>query len=164
MRTLLCWLCLVTVVTAVDIPVKVTRVHDGDTFTVDVPQWLAAPGTAVVAKSMPVRIAGIDCPEMRDPNPTIRNAAVVAKLQAESLLKSGKVVLRDPQRDKYFRLNAQVLAGGVDVGKSLIEAKLAKPYDGGTKSPWTVSDLPQTKPKARTVPFSQYRFLRRPFR
>lgn len=161
MRTLICWLCLVSVVTAVDIPVKVTRVHDGDTFTVDVPQWLVAPGAEVVAKNVSVRIAGIDCPEIHDPNPLIRNAATVAKLQAESLLKGGKVVLRDPKRDKYFRLNAQVLAGGVDVGKSLIDAKLAKPYDGGTKSPWTVTDLskPTTtaqKPTPRYYPFRKF--------
>lgn len=160
-RTLLCWLVLCSVTAAVDVPVKVTKVHDGDTFTVDVPQWLKAPGAAVVAKNMSVRIAGIDCPEIHDPNPVIRNAAAVAKLQTESLLK-GKVVLRDPKRDKYFRLNARVIADGVDVGKSLLDAKLAKAYDGGTKSPWTVADLPQAaKPVTRQPTIRLFLWRRR---
>lgn len=105
-------------------------VHDGDTFTVNIRGW-----HPVVGNKMPVRIKGIDTPEITDDRPEIKEKAI----QAKKLLKSsldGKIRLYRVSRDKYFRLNADVFVKGKDIGKILLESGLAKPYDGGTKSPW----------------------------
>ncbi len=37
-------------------------------------------------------------------------------------------------RDKYFRIDARVLADGQDLADLLISQGLAVPYDGGTKT------------------------------
>ena len=50
-----------------------------------------------------------------------------------------------PLRDKYFRINARVIADGQDLSEMLVVKGLAIPYDGGTKTKdWCVEalDLP----------------------
>jgi endonuclease YncB( thermonuclease family) len=48
-----------------------------------------------------------------------------------------QIRLVHPGRDKYFRLDARVLADGQDLGAILIERGLAVPYAGDTKThPW----------------------------
>ncbi len=47
------------------------------------------------------------------------------------------VDLIDVERGKYFQIVATIMADGVNLGKSLIEASLAVPYDGrGKKHDW----------------------------
>ena len=160
-RTLLCWLLLCSSASAVDLVVTLDHVHDGDTFSVDIPAWAATGASAaVVADNMPVRVAGIDCPESHDPNPIVHAyAAKVTAYVTQRLKRASTVVLRDPARDKYFRLNAVVLVDGDDLGAELIAMKYAKPYDGGTKSPWTPADCGQPAPPQQPRP-RFFRFLR----
>ena len=50
------------------------------------------------------------------------------------ILKSAEhITLKNMERGKYFRIAADVLVDGEDLGNMLIEAGLAVRYDGGKK-------------------------------
>ena len=52
----------------------VVRVCDGDTVVVDIPEY-----PDVVGKDIRVRLAGVNAPELRDPDPGLRQAAWAAR-------------------------------------------------------------------------------------
>lgn len=111
---------------------KVMSIYDGDTFKVTISSW-----PSIAGDNIGVRVKGIDCPEMRDKDKTIKERAQQAKQYTVKRLREGKVIwLKNIQRDKYFRILADVEIDGKDLGKELIEKSLAKPYDGGTKEGW----------------------------
>ena len=83
---------------------------------------------------MPIRISGIDCPEMRDKREEIKLLALRARNFTEKKLKSGTVIkLRNMKRGKYFRIVADIEVDGVDLGQLLIREGLAKRYGGGKR-------------------------------
>ena len=110
----------------------VVSVYDGDTLTVrvdDLPTWLG--------QTIPVRVRGIDTPEMRDKRPEVRALARKAKDVALNLCPPGmEVALTGIKRGKYFRLVAFVNCDGRDLSQALLDQKLAHTYDGGKKEPW----------------------------
>lgn len=111
---------------------KVDRVHDGDTFIVSIEGV-----HPIIGHEVSVRINGIDAPEITDHRPEIKALAVEARdFVAYRLSQTKNVELIDLQRDKYFRLLADVYLDGVNLGDELIEAGLAHPYDGHTKPLW----------------------------
>ncbi len=111
---------------------EVTSIYDGDTFRVTIRNW-----PAVAGQRVPVRLYGIDTPEMRDKRPKVRDLARRAKQFSVEHLRNGKrIELREIRRDKYFRLLAEVWIDGQSLGALLLKAGLAKPYDGGTKNSW----------------------------
>lgn len=111
---------------------KVNRVHDGDTLTVDILDW-----PPIVGLNMPIRINGIDAPEMSSKDPKIKALAIKARDYLKNLLAKGKIIeLKNIQRDKYFRLDAELYIDDIDAGSELLKQGLAQKYDGGTKSPW----------------------------
>jgi len=115
---------------------KIVRVYDGDTFTVDIDKW-----PRIVGSNISVRISGIDTPEKNDQRAKLRRLSLEAKAIVELTLKNATIVeLRNINRDKYFRINADVFADDVNVGQMLLNKGLAKPYDGGKKSIWTSAD------------------------
>ena len=88
----------------------VVRVCDGDTVVVDIPEY-----PPIIGKSIRVRLAGVNAPELRDPDPEVRRAAEEARQAMAALLPPGTAVtLTRLARDKYFRLNAVVLVAGRD--------------------------------------------------
>jgi endonuclease YncB( thermonuclease family) len=132
----------------------VVKVYDGDTFTLavymsDVGKWT----------KWSVRLAGIDCPEMRPKNTiekevtvymadtnkwttkTIRLAtvekeiALKAKAFVENAILHKRVQLRNVSKEKYGRILADVFVSTSDVSlnQQLLKQRLAVPYDGGTK-------------------------------
>lgn len=114
------------------VAVTVVSVHDGDTFSCDIAGY-----PPIIGHHIGIRINGIDTPEMKDKRPTVRELARKAKEFSEKrLMAAGMVELRNMQRDKYFRIVADVYVDGVDLGRELIDAGLAKPYDGGRKPQW----------------------------
>lgn len=118
------------------VEVTVGAIFDGDTFRVDIPNW-----PEIVGKNMPVRINGIDTPEMSKTTETLHVMAVEARSLLVSKLRAAtKVELRNMKRDKYFRIVADVFADDEDIGQLLLDSKLAKPYDGGKKPVWGDSD------------------------
>ena len=54
--------------------VFVKRIIDGDSFRVVLPDM-----PELFGKDIPVRVRGVDCPELRSSDPAVRAAAVAAK-------------------------------------------------------------------------------------
>lgn len=106
------------------------RNYDGDTITVDLPGV-----HPLFGNNISVRLAGIDTPEK---NGKCEREKMLAKevknVVAAALTGARKIVLADVARDKYFRINARILADDVDIDAMLIERGLAVPYDGRTKT------------------------------
>lgn len=103
---------------------RVVRVYDGDTIFVDIDEW-----PPIVGKNMPVRIRGINCPEMNALVPEIRDRAKAAKaFTSTKIAKAEKIYLNNIQRGNYFRLIADVWLDGVDLGTELLGAKHAVRY------------------------------------
>ncbi len=113
-------------------------IHDGDTIKASfegVPE--------ILGHDLLIRLNGIDCPELHDPTPLIREFAYAAKAYLQNSIARGKETkLTNISRDKYFRLDAYVWVDGLDMQQVLLALKFAKPYFGGTKLPWTVADIP----------------------
>jgi endonuclease YncB( thermonuclease family) len=98
-------------------------VVDGDTL------WLE--GTKI-------RIADVDAPETHQPRcADEKQRGDRATLRLQQLVNSGTVTLRRIARDsdRYGRKLRIVLAGGVNVGSTLVAEGLARPYAGGRR-PW----------------------------
>ena len=93
----------------------VVRVCDGDTVVVDIPEY-----PDIIGKSIRVRLAGVDAPELRHRDPVVRHAAEAAREALAALLPAGTAVtLTQLKRDKYFRLDAVVLVDGRDAAAVL---------------------------------------------
>lgn len=112
--------------------VAVSRVYDGDTFFIDyegVPE--------VFGKNLGVRIRGIDTPEIHGKCEYEKQLAVVAKqVLTDTLAGAQQVTLHNMERDKYFRVLADVKADGASVAVKLVNMNLARPYSGGKKESW----------------------------
>ncbi|WP_043643491.1 thermonuclease family protein [Solidesulfovibrio carbinoliphilus] len=116
-----------------DLFAVVISVYDGDTMTVSIPDVHPLLGDGIS-----IRVRGIDTPEMKDQRPEIHAMAVLARDMVRGLCPSGSTVeLRGVGRDKYFRIDATPVCGGVDVAAELVKAGLAHgDYEGGTKVAW----------------------------
>lgn len=109
--------------------VKVTKIYDGDTITVNLKDL-----PPVFGKKISVRIRGIDTAEVRGKGQCEKAAARTARRLVENLVKNGKSIdLINVERDKYFRLLADVLVDGKMVKDILIKNRLAVSYHGKTK-------------------------------
>jgi micrococcal nuclease len=118
---LLCWLLLLLGPILADARdygqarAVVTRVCDGDTVVVDIPEY-----PDIIGKSIRIRLARFNAEELRDPDPGRRRAAAQAKDALASLLPPGaEVTLTNIRRDKYFRLDADIRIDGRDVADHL---------------------------------------------
>jgi endonuclease YncB( thermonuclease family) len=113
-----------------DLTVKVIRVVDGDTLRVR----LVDPAPEILRVHL-VRLRGVDAPELHDQRTEIRAKAKAAKAWLDARVHDDdELILIDVEKDKYGRLLASVRVGGQDLALGLIEAGLAKPYDGGKRS------------------------------
>lgn len=109
--------------------VKVLKNYDGDTITVEIPEV-----HPLIGEKISVRVNGIDTPEIKTSNTCEKNAGRAAQRLVENLLKGAKRVdLENIQRDKYFRILADVKADGQSIKDLLIKNQLAYEYHGGTK-------------------------------
>ena len=62
-------------------------------------------------------------------------------------LRSGRIIeLRNIQRDKYFRILAEVWIDGRNLNDQLVKAALARIYDGGQREGWCAPSITQTGP------------------
>ena len=111
--------------------VQVVRVHDGDTFAVNIPNT-----HPLFGESISVRVRGIDAPEMHGHGPCEKQRAVEAQLfVAQILVNSRNIRLLHLGRDKYFRILADVEVDGLSLSAELLKKGLAYPYDGKHKTP-----------------------------
>ena len=105
----------------------VIKVYDGDTITIA--SRISGDNTLY---RFPVRLIGIDCPEMKDQ--TQKEIALIAQKTLSDRILHKTVKLHDVSLDKYGRLLARVEYKGIDMSSLLLDSKLAVPYDGGKKS------------------------------
>ncbi len=113
-------------------------VHDGDTLTVVLDRGFNDYSTRGV------RVMGIDAPEVT--GPTKPQGAKVRDVAAYWLQRSAAVgvcrLISYALDEKYGRVLGDVVApNGELLTDYLLRNKLAKPYNGGTKSVWTAADL-----------------------
>lgn len=120
--------------------VSLASVYDGDTFRVHL-----ACKYGVFCKTIPIRVRGVDCPEIKGGSAETKALAKQAKAFTKNFLKSGKILLRNCGRDKYFRLLCDVKVNGQNLGEELLKAGHAIPYDGGTKENIVISPQSDTK-------------------
>jgi len=115
-----------------DVKCYFVRNYDGDTITVNIPEW-----PDIVGKNISVRICGIDTPEIKGTSGETKEKALAAKQVVFDICSNAKKIeLRNVQKDKYFRLLADVYVDGKSIGKTLLNKGLAKPYFGKTKNLW----------------------------
>jgi len=111
---------------------KVISVYDGDTFRVDIDSL-----TPIVGKNIPIRVNGVDTPEIRGKCEYEKNLALEARdFVRNKLAKAKDIKLTNPQRGKYFRIVANVTIDGISLAQELLDNKLAYSYDGGKKLSW----------------------------
>ena len=114
----------------------IVRVYDGDTFTINIPQY-----PDLLGHKIGIRINGIDTPELRGKCDEEKRLAQKAKQATLELLHRGKLIqLKNLQRGKYFRIVADVMIDGKNIADRLIDAGLAYEYHGGRKQRWCVNE------------------------
>jgi len=96
----------------------VIAVYDGDTIGVRSP-----------AGTMRIRLVNIDCPEYRQP------FSARARRFTSSLVFGKQVTVEPHGRDKFERLLARVIVGGIDVNETLVRKGLAWHYERGPGDP-----------------------------
>ena len=110
--------------------VDIASVYDGDTFKINLNCSLA-----VYCEKVPVRVRGVDCPEMKGKTAKEKRLAQQAKAFTKDFLSQPPITLTHCGRDKYFRLLCDVSnAQGEDLAQALIQRGLGYAYDGGEKS------------------------------
>jgi endonuclease YncB( thermonuclease family) len=108
---------------------EVTSIYDGDTFRATIKDY-----QSIIGKRIPIRISGIDTPELRGKCKKEKILALKAKQFTVSMLRAAHTIeLHNMQRGKYFRIVADVIADGVSVGDELLKNTLAVEYHGGHK-------------------------------
>ena len=111
---------------------KVISVYDGDTFRVNIDSL-----PPIVGKNIPVRLEGVDTPEINGKCQYEKDLALEARDFVRSkLLNAAEIKLNDLQRGKYFRIVAKVYIDGVSLEEELLQNGLAYQYNGGKKSNW----------------------------
>ncbi len=116
------------------VPVQVAHIVDGDTFHVFV---TLRTGERVRA---PVRIRGLDTPEIHGACDREVQAAREASQALRELLASGEVLLSEISSDKYERVLArvQVRQNGVmrDVADVMVQTGYGRVYEGRKRTGW----------------------------
>jgi micrococcal nuclease len=106
------------------------RNYDGDTITFNLPEL-----HPIIGEKISIRVNGIDTPEIRGKCEKEKYDAKQAKEMVADILKDAEqIVLRNMERGKYFRIAADVIADGENLGDVLVEAGVAIKYDGGKKN------------------------------
>ncbi len=110
--------------------VSIASIYDGDTFKINLNCSLA-----VYCEKVPVRVRGVDTPEIKGKTEREKKLAKQAKEFTKEFLAQEPINLSNCGRDKYFRLLCDVKNGqGKDLAKELIKHDLGYSYQGGTKS------------------------------
>lgn len=117
-------------VSDLQLKVQVIDNYDGDTITVNIPNV-----PDVFGKNIPIRLRGIDTPEIKSKCLDNKVRALASKYFVYYVIESGhEIILKHITRGKYFRLVADVYVDGKNLNRQLLNNKLAVPYFGDTKS------------------------------
>ena len=93
----------------------VERVIDGDTIVILVDLGFD------ISHRVTVRLAGIECPEVRGDS---KADGLAAKVELESLILGEVVWLRTEKKGKYGRYIGLIEYGGIDINKHMSESGL----------------------------------------
>jgi endonuclease YncB( thermonuclease family) len=121
------------------LPAKYRSCYDGDTCRVDIVLDEGSTAPEILTENMPVRLLGIDTPEIKGKCFLEKCLAKKARDEVIKLIHGKELELREVERGKYFRLLATVAVRDdanspwEEVNDKLIEADLAKAYDGGKR-------------------------------
>ncbi|NVK25940.1 MAG: thermonuclease family protein [Gammaproteobacteria bacterium] len=108
---------------------EVVSIYDGDTFRVNLDGY-----NDIIGKNIPIRLNGVDTPEMRGKCQQEKDLARAAKQFTVAKLRAAKKIeLRNMMRGKYFRIAADVYVDGISLGQMLIDNDHAIKYSGGKK-------------------------------
>ena len=108
---------------------QVIKVYDGDTITIA--SSLPIPNAPMYR--FPVRLRGIDAPEMKGKNEDEKRAARISQKALESLVLHKNVTLKNVETEKYGRILADVFFYDVNLSEFMLKNNYAVKYDGGTK-------------------------------
>jgi micrococcal nuclease len=108
---------------------EVTSIYDSDTFRANLKGY-----PAIVGEHMPIRINGIDTPELRGKCEKEKQLArKVKQFTVENLRAAKSITLKNIKRGMYFRLIADIYIDGISLGELLIKYKHAVIYKGKGK-------------------------------
>lgn len=109
--------------------------YDGDTCTASHILWHGEQLPPIVGRDMPVRLRGIDAPEVRGRCALESCLATRAKRLLEGFVSTHVTFrLEACVRDKYFRLTCDVIsADGESASELMLQSGLAVPYRGRAK-------------------------------
>ncbi|MBF0620790.1 MAG: thermonuclease family protein [Magnetococcales bacterium] len=103
--------------------------HDGDTIRFNIPNT-----HPLFGHNIPIRLRGIDTPEINSSCPSERQHAIAARQHVHTLLHNAHTItLKRVGRGKYFRILGDVVFDGVDLGQHLLQNGWAVSYDGDQK-------------------------------
>ena len=108
---------------------KVIKVYDGDTITIA--SKLPYPSSPIY--KFPVRLLGIDCPEIKGSTENEKNLAKSARDALSARINGKMVTLKNVGNEKYGRLLADVYLGDENMNQWMLDNNYAVKYDGGTK-------------------------------
>jgi micrococcal nuclease len=98
---------------------KALSVYDGDTFTAQIDCGF------YITVTMPVRLAGINTPELK--GETIE-AGRAARDYLKGLIEDKPIVIKTEKLEKYGRILGFIQVDGVDINAEMIKAGHAKPF------------------------------------
>jgi len=105
------------------------RNYDGNTITFNLPGL-----HPIISEKISIRVNGIDTPEIKGKCEKEKYDAKQAQQMVADILKDAdQIVLRNMERGKYFRIAADVIVDGENLGDILVETGVAIRYDGGRK-------------------------------
>lgn len=107
----------------------VIKVYDGDTITIA----SKLPYDTSELFRFQIRLAGIDCPEMKSQDENEKECAQIAKQVLSELVLHKMVTLSNIETEKYGRILATVYLDDVNINDLLLKKRLAVSYDGGKK-------------------------------
>lgn len=111
--------------------VKFLKNYDGDTLTFNIKDV-----HPLIGEKISVRVKNIDTAEIRGKLPCEKESARTARKLVENKLVNAKnIELKNVERDKYFRILADVYVDNTSIAEILIANRLAVTYDGGKKTP-----------------------------
>ncbi len=127
--------------------VQYIRNYDADTITFKINGI-----HPLLGNKIPIRVRGVDTPELRTKNQCEKKLGHDAKLLVQVKVQEAKRIdLVSCSRGKYFRLVCDVIVDGESLAKTLIQSQFAYRYEGGTKRKmdWckfrSIPRLPATK-------------------
>jgi len=109
---------------------QIVKIYDGDTLYID----LDYEAPDILIKSIGIRIKGIDTPEIKTKNLEEKKQGIRSREALKKYINdANKIIFKDIERDKYFRLLAKLEINGRDIAEIMINEGFGKEYYGGKK-------------------------------